>query len=286
MAKKVAIITDSLACLTREHVEQYGITIAPINFYAGGKVWRDWVDITPDEAYKLFLQDPDSFKTSAVSPGDCLEAYRQAGKQANDVLFVTVSAKLSGVYNAAQGAKEQIKAELPQISIEVLDSETVTAAQGFVALAAARAAEEGKNLVEVIKAARDMMGKVNFLAFLDTIRHIYRSGRIPKIAALAGSMLNIRPMLTVSSGLVRFAGAVRSRERGIEKMLKVMRDKVGQGLVHVAVMHAFALEEAQKLRERIASEFNCAELWIAGFSPVMGYATGTGTLGLAFYKEE
>jgi DegV family protein with EDD domain len=286
MAKKVAIVTDSLACLTREHVEQYGITIAPINFYAGGKLWRDWVDITPDEAYELFLQDPDSFKTSAVSPGDCLEAYRQASKRADNILFVTVSVKLSGVYEAAQGVKEQVKAEFPRVSIEVLDSETVTAAQGFVALAAARAAEEGKSLAEVVKAAKEMMGKVNFLAFLDTIRHIYRSGRIPKIAALAGSMLNIRPMLTVSSGVVRFVGAVRSRERGIEKMLKMMRDRVGQGLVHVAVMHAYALEEAKKLKERVSAEFNCAEVWIAGFSPVMGYATGTGTLGLAFYKEE
>jgi fatty acid-binding protein DegV len=92
-------------------------------------------------------------------------------------------------------------------------------------------------------------------------------------------------MLTVSSGLVRFIGAVRSRERGIEKMLKIMRNRVGQTQVHVAVMHAYALEEARKLKERVAAEFNCAELWITGFSPIMGYATGTGTLGLAFYKD-
>jgi DegV family protein with EDD domain len=285
MAKKVAIITDSLACLTREHVEQYGITINPVSFYAGGKVYKDWVDITPDQAYELFLKDPGSFKTSAVSPGDCVEAYRKASKRANNVLCVTVSAKLSAVYEAAQGAKEQIKAELPQTTIEVLDSETVTAAQGFVALAAARAAEEGKSLPEVVGAAKEMMGKVSLLAFLDTIRHIYRTGRIPKIAALAGSVLNIKPMLTVSSGLVRFIGAVRSRERGIEKMLKIMRNRVGQTQVHVAVMHAYALEEARKLKERVAAEFNCAELWITGFSPIMGYATGTGTLGLAFYKD-
>jgi DegV family protein with EDD domain len=286
MAKKVTIITDSLACLTREHVEQYGITIIPINFYAGGKVYKDWVDITPDEAYELFLKDPDSFKTSAVSPGDCIEAYRKASKRANNVLCVTVSAKLSAVYEVARGAKEQIKAELPQTTIEVLDSELVTAAQGFVALAAARAAEAGKSLHEVVRAAKEMMSKVYFLAFLDTIRHIYRSGRIPKIAALAGSVLNIKPMLTVSSGLVRFIGAVRSREGGIKRMLKIMRSKVGQSPVHVAVMHAYAFEEARKLKERVAAEFNCAELWITGFSPVMGYATGTGTLGLAFYKDE
>ncbi len=286
MAKKVAIVADSIACLTREHVEQYGITIAPIPISFGGKIYRDWVDITPDQAYELFLQDPGSFKTAGASPGIFIEAYREASKKAKDILCITLSAKLSGANDAAKKAVEQIKEELPQASIEVLDSETVTAAEGFVALAAARAAEEGKSLAEVVKAAREIMGKVTFLAFLDTIRHIYRTGRIPKVAALAGSMLNIRPVLTVSSGLVRFVGAVRSQERGIEKMLKIMRGRVGQGLAHVAVMHAYALEEAQKLKERVESEFNCAELWVTGFSPVMGYATGTGTLGLAFYKEE
>jgi DegV family protein with EDD domain len=286
MAKKVAIIADSTACLTREHVEQYEIVIAPIPICFGDKVYRDWVDITPDEAYELFLKDPGSFKTAGASPGIFLEAYRQASKQAKNILCITLSAKLSGACEAAQQAREEIRAELPQTTIEVLDSETVTAAEGFVALAAAQAAEGGKSLAEVVRAAKDMMSKVSFLAFLDTIRHIYRTGRIPKIAALAGSVLNIKPMLTVSSGLVRFTGAVRSREGGIKRMLKIMRSKVGQSPVHVAVMHAYALEEARKLKERVAAEFNCVELWITGFSPVMGYATGTGTLGLAFYKDE
>ena len=168
----------------------------------------------------------------------------------------------------------------------MVDTKTVTAAEGFVALAAARAAEVDKSLAEVVKAAEEMRERVSFLALLDTIRHVYRTGRIPRIAALAGSVLNIKPVLTVSSGLVRFIGAARSREGGIGRMLKIMRDRVGQSPVHVAVMHAYALEEAQKIKERVAAEFNCAELWITGFSPVMGYATGTGTLGIAFYKED
>jgi len=286
VADKVAIVTDSIACLTRELVEQYGIWIVPINFYFGDKVYKDWVDITPDEAYELFLKDPESFKSSGANPGDCLEAYREASNQAKSILCITLSAKLSGLYNAALEAKERAKAELPLTSIEVLDSQAVTAAEGFVALAAARAAEKGKSLAEVVKAAKEMRDKVTFLALLDTIRHVYRTGRIPKIAAQAGSMLNIKPILTSSSGLVRFIGAVRSREQGVEKLLKIMRDKVGQNPVHVAVMHAYALGEAERLKERVSSEFNCAELWITGFSPVMGYATGTGTLGLAFYKED
>jgi DegV family protein with EDD domain len=285
MAVNVAIIADSIACLTREQVEQYGITIAPIPITFEGKIYRDWVDITPTEAYELFLKDPASFSTAGASPGIFIEAYRQASKRAKDILCITLSAKLSGAYDAAKQAIEEIKEELPQLSIAVMDTKTVTATEALIALAAARAAEAGGSLAEVVKVAEEMRERVTFLALLDTIRHVYRTGRIPKIAAIAGSMLNIKPILTSSGGIVRFITAARSRERGIDKMLRIMKTKVGQARVHVAVMHAYAPEEAEKLKERVAAEFNCAELWITEFSPVMGYATGTGTLGLAFYPE-
>ena len=284
MADKVAVVTDSIACLTRELVEQYGVAIMPLNFHFGGKVYRDWVDITPSEAYELFLKGPDSFKTSSVSPGEALEAYRGVSKRAESIFCVTVSSKISAVYNVALEAKEQVRAELPQISIEVLDSETCAAAEGFIALAAARAAVEGKGLAEVVKAAEEMRDKVTFFIFLDTIRHVYRSGRIPKIASQAGSILNIKPILTTSSGVLHFVGVARSKKGGLEKLIKMMRGKVGPNPVHVAVTHAYALEDAEMLKERISSEFNCTELWITEFSPLMGYACGTGALGIAFYS--
>ncbi len=282
---KVAIVTDTVACLTHELVEQYRIGVVPLNFYFGDKVYRDWIDITPAEAYELFLQNPESFTASPASPRQYLEAYHEASNRAEAILCITLSSKISTAYNMACVAKEQAKTELPHTNIEVLDSLTVTAAEGFVALAGARAAEEGKSLDEVVIVAEEMRNRVTFIAFLDTIRYVYRTGRVPKIAALAGSLFNIRPILTSSSGLICFAGVVRSRDRGIERLLKIMRGKVGQNQVHVAVMHAYAREEGEKLRERISSEFNCVELWLTEFSPVMGYATGTGTLALAFYNE-
>ncbi len=167
-----------------------------------------------------------------------------------------------------------------------MDSQTATAAEGLIALAAARVAMAGKSLDDVVKVAKEIRDRVTFVVLLDTIRHVYRSGRIPKIAARVGSLLNIRPVLTSSSGLIRFIGAVRNKEHGINRLLKIMRDKVGQRQVHVAVMHAYAPDEAERLKERVSSEFNCAELWVTEFSPLMGYATGTGTVGFAFYPED
>jgi len=107
----------------------------------------------------------------------------------------------------------------------------------------------------------------------------------PKVASLLGSKLNIKPILTNSAGLVRFKGMVRNREQGINRLLETLRNKVGRSPVHVAVMHAYAPEDAESLKERISAEFNCVELFTTEFSPVMGYATGTGTLGFAFYQD-
>ena len=285
MDNKVVVVSDSMANIPKQMVEQYNIMVVPIMLLVQGKLYRDGVDISPSEAYKMFLQDPVSFKTSPASPGHYLETYHDASKQAKNILCITLSSKLSPGYEMACVAKEQAKTELPETFIEVMDSQNITAAEGFIALAAARAAMQGKDLAEVVKVAEEVRDKVTFFAILDTIRHAYRTGRIPKVASQIGSILNIRPILTSSSGLIRFKGIVRNREQGINRLLETLRDKEGQSPVHVAVMHAYALDEAERLKERISSEFNCAELFIAEFSPVTGYAVGTGTLGFAFYKD-
>ncbi len=283
--KKVAVVTDSVACLNRELAEKYKIAIIPVNLIIRGKAYRDWVDITPNEAYKMFQDDPDSFNTSTPSPMECLETFRKASGISSNILCVTLSIKLSTLYNAAFEAKELAQTELPGITIELMNSESATPSEGMIALAAARAAADGKDLPGVIRAAEEVKSKVKALILLDTIRHVYRSGRIPKIASTLGSALDIKPILSIA-GEVHFKSMVRSRKQGVERMLQMMREQLGNGPAHIAVTHAYALEEAEKLKERIAAEFDCTELWLSEFSPVMGYACGTGTIGVAFYSDE
>jgi len=285
MADTVAIVTDSISCLPKELIDQYQIEIVPIRIVAQDKIYRDSIDITPTEAYEIFLQDPENFSTSPSSPGEYLEAYQKASKRADGILCITLSSKLSTGYNMASIAMEQAKTELPGTAIIVMDSENVTSSEGFIALAGARAAANKEDLEGVVKAAEEVRDKVRFFARLDTIRHVYRTGRIPKIASQIGSFLNIKPILTSSSGYIRFKGIVKNRARGILRLLEILREYAGQEPVHVAVMHAYTPEEAEDLKERIAAEFNCVELWVAEFTPVMGYATGTGTLGIAFYTD-
>ena len=149
--QKVAIVTDSISCLTKELVDSYKIGIVPIRLLFQDKVYRDLVDLTPSEAYELFLQDPESFNTSPASPGHYLEAFYEVSTWAESILCVTLSSKLSTGYDMARVAKEQAEHQYPQLRIQVLDSQNVTAAEGFVALAGARSAANGSSLDDVVK---------------------------------------------------------------------------------------------------------------------------------------
>jgi len=240
------------------------------------------VDITPTEAYKLFLQDPDAFKTSAASPEEFLEAYRSAARRAPNVLCITLSTKLSMMHEAALLAREMAITKLAGVRVEVMDSWQATSSEGMIALGAARAAAAGKPFEEVMATARDLRERVKLIMFLDTLKHVYRTGRIPKVASQIGAALNIKPLLTARQ-TVKFLGIVRSKQKGIERILRQLRADAGDGPVHVAVTHAYAPDDAEALRKRITAEFNAPDLWMAEFSPVLGYATGTGTLGISYY---
>jgi DegV family protein with EDD domain len=283
---KVAIIADTVACLPRELVEQYGIEIVAPNIYFDGKVYRDWLDITPSEAYQLLDKAPELFSTSGPPPAAYVQAYREVAAKAESILCITLSAKMSTTHNAAVAAKEQVQEELSSTNIEILDSQTATGAEGFVVLAAARALAEGRSLIEAIEAAQRVKDRVDLVFILETIRHAYRTGRIPKVAAQIGAWLSVKPIVTIRGGTARFNGITRKKEKGVNYLLEVMRKRVGTKPVHVAVHHTAALEEGEILKQRVLAEFDCVELWLTEFSPIMGYSTGRGTLGLAFYAED
>jgi DegV family protein with EDD domain len=281
---KIALVTDTISCLPPELIAQHNIEIVPITILVGGKVYRDWVDMDPDKAYQLFLQDPDSFKAAPATPEECYQVLARVSQKAEEVVCICASGQISTLVNVLRTAAEKLCGDQPGTRVEIIDSETATAAEGFVALAAAAAIEADKPLAVVLEAARKVKAKVKVVALLDTVKYVYRSGRVPRIAAQVGSILQIKPIFTIE-GTVHFTTAVVSRRKGIERMLKMMKDKVGKKPIHCAVMHAYDLQEAQELKALVAAQFNCVELWVSEFSPVMGYATGTGALGLAFYAD-
>ena len=287
MANKVAIVTDTIACIPREQVEKYGIEVVPVEFIFEDKAYRDGIDMSPSEFYTRLRQAKKLPTTSGSLPGPFLEAYREASRRASSILCITVPAKLSGMFNSAWLAMEMAKEALPNVTIEGLDCGTAAAAQGFVVLAAARAAALGKSLTKVIETAKSVMQRVNLFATLDSLHYLVKGGRVPKAAALAGSLLQIKPIFTVSGGEAYPVANVRTNPGATKRILKLMKQKiVKEQPLHVAVMHADALDRAIGLRNQISSQFDCAELFITEFTPVMGVHTGPGVIGVAFYSGE
>ena len=142
--KEVVVLTDSVACLTQELVEQNGIRIIPLYITSRDRVYREYYDISTSQAYELIEEDPEHFSTSPPTPDDYVQAFRELSDK--NIFCVTVSSGLSTTYNVAMLAKEQIIEENPKATIELFDSKLTIASEGLIALAAARTANMGKDI--------------------------------------------------------------------------------------------------------------------------------------------
>jgi DegV family protein with EDD domain len=276
---KVAIVTDSTATLPKDLVEELDIRVVPVVLVFGGETYRDGVDITPEEVYRR-LRSGEGIPTSAApSVGDFLRVYATAGQQASTIVSIHMSPKLSSTHTVATAAGEL----LDDVEVRVVDCQTAAIGQGFVVLEAARAAAAGATLDEVQRRIEEVAPKVSLLFTLDSLEYLRRGGRIGGAAAMAGSLLQIRPVLYLSEGRVKVFSKPRTKHRAVALILRQMEKQVGGRPIRAAVLHADALREAEELRQSVADRFDCAELLISEFTPVMGAHTGPGLLGVAFY---
>jgi DegV family protein with EDD domain len=284
----VAIVTDSNACLPVELIRQYHIEVVPLGFIHEGKVYRDGIDITPDEIYRILPQAKSLPTSSSPSPGDFFGALEKVAAKYSNILVITLSLKFSTMFASAKIAASMAKEKLRNVPIEVLDCGTAAGAQGLVVLAAAKAARAEGSLTKVTEVAKNVMSRVNLIAFLDTLYYLAKGGRVPKVIAWANSLVKIKPIFQIAplSGEASIVKMVRTRPEAIKQLLEIVKEKVEAKPIHVIVMHSHSLAEAENLKERLVSHFLCDEIYISDFAPVMGIHTGPGVLGIAFYPDD
>lgn len=282
---RTVVVTDSVSCLPPELVSRYGIYVVPLLIIHEGRSYRDGIDISPTEVYRIMRKKGALPTTSVPSPGDVLDTYRQASTQGDSILCITVTGLQSKVFDTALLASEMAKAELPDTTIEVMDSRAVAGALGFIVLAAASVADEGGSLVDAREAARAMMPRVNSVFVLDTLYYLARTGRIGRAAAWAGSVLDMKPVVehSTSVGETTPVARPRTKSKALARLVEIVAERVDDSPVHAIVHHGDELEEAERLRERVASQFNCVELYLGDFPPAMGVHAGPGLLGVSFY---
>jgi DegV family protein with EDD domain len=269
----IKVVTDSAADLPSELAQELGITLVPIYVRFGEEVYRDGVNITEDEFYQRLEHTTVHPSTVQPGPQDFLEVYQKLSPSADAIVSIHLSGKLSGTCNSALMAKDMLEGGCP---IEVVDSQAVSMGLGLIVIAAAAMANAGESLDKIVATVKQTIPKIRLLALFDTLKYLLLGGRIGKAKALLGSILNVKPMLTLKDGEVVPAGQVRTRAKGIDKLLEFGEN--AQNIQDLAVVHSTTPEEAQNLAKLLGSKFDRKQIKIARVGPGLGVHMGPGAL--------
>jgi len=283
----VAVVTDSTCCLPEELVRQYDIHVLPMVINYRGKSYFDGVDISASEIYRIMRKKEELPTTSTLSPGNFIRAYIDCSRQTTDILCITLTSLQSKAYETAMLAGEMVTEQIPELKIEVMDSRSVAGALGFIVLEAAREASRGSSLENVRRRAVEIQGKVNFVAMLDTLYFLARSGRLALAAHWAASILQLKPLLEHNPAVGQTQPVTRPRttEKALQQMREIIASRMNHRKIHLMVQHADELEKCRQFRDELIKEFDCAENYLTEFTPVMGVHTGPGLIAAAFYSD-
>jgi DegV family protein with EDD domain len=277
----VQVVTDSTADLPAELINELGITVVPLYVRFGETVYRDRVEISEDEFYKRLLRDSIHPTTSQPTPQDFAEVYQKLSSKADGIISIHISEKLSGTYNSASQGKNLVENGCP---IEVVNSKTTSMALGLIVMAAATMAATGKSLPQIAEDIRQIISSVQLFALFDTLKYLAKGGRIGKAKSLLGSVLSVKPMLTIKDGEFVPVGQVRSRAKGIERLLDYAKD--ADNMEQMAIIHSTTPDEAQSLADRISSTLHPKQVRIARLGPALGVHGGPGVLAVAFRRKD
>lgn len=272
----VKIVTDSSADLPAELAQELGITVVPLYVRFGEKVYRERVDISEDEFYQKLEHDPIHPTTIQPSPQDFTEAYQKVSQEADGIVSIHISSKLSGTCNSALQGKEMLEKKCP---IEVVDSEAVTMGLGLISIAAATVAKAGGDLQQVLAEAKQTIPHIRILGLFDTLKYLLLGGRIGRAKALLGSILNVKPMITLKDGEVVPAGQARTRSKGIQRLVDFAKNAAN--IQDLAILYNTTPDEAQTLAEHIDPIFSKEQIKFATLGTTLGVHAGPGVLVVA-----
>jgi len=269
----VKIVTDSVADLPPQVAKELGITVIPLNVRFDTEVYRDGIDLTAEQFYQKLRQSKILPVTSVPSPLSFAEAYDKLSEETDEILAIILSSRLSGTYDVALQSIGLMKRKC---RVEVIDSHSAIMAEGFTVITAARAAQAGSSLDEVMDIARRNIKRVDFRAAFDTLEYLRRGGRIGAAQALLGSMLKINPIITIKDGVVEPAGRTRSRAKAIDQLYDFAKSYAN--IEEIAVEDTACPEEAEALAQRLDSIFPKERIYRSKMTPVIGTHTGPGLL--------
>jgi len=280
--EKIAIVTDSTADLPLSYYEENNVQMVPLTVRFEEKSFKDWIDINPKEFYQR-MRDSDILpKTSQPSVAQFAQVYQELAGEAEQIVSIHLSSELSGTVQAAEMARD-----MANVPVTVIDTKSASLGTGLIVDAAVRAKRAGLSAEEVIKKGREATDRIKIVFLVGTLKYLHLGGRIGKAQALLGSMLSIKPILTLNEGVVTPYKKVKGLKKAYSEMKSFFLQNVtGKGALYAVFAHADCLDEMQRLREMIKSETrNAAALIESEIGSVIGTYVGPGAFAIAFYED-
>ncbi|MBI2329526.1 MAG: DegV family protein [Chloroflexi bacterium] len=271
----VKIVTDSLSDITSDIAEELGITVVPLTVLFGHETFLDRVTMTTDQFYHRLTRDSVWPTTTQPTPAAFIEVYNELAKETDEILVVTLSSKLSGTYQSALGARSMFEGKC---RIEIIDSKLVAMGLGLIVITTAKKAQAGAKLNELTGAVVSALPRSHIAIYLDTLKYLAKGGRIGKAQGLLGSMLSVKPILTIKEGEIAPLTRMRSLSAGMDYLYNFAAGFAN--IEELAVEHATTPDAADRLVERLGSLFPKERIYQSTISPVVGTYAGPDALAI------
>jgi len=280
---KVRIVVDSTADISKEQRDALGIEMVPLGVLFGNETYLDGVTITPDEFYDKLAASSTLPTTSQPSPAEFAEMYERILKESpgSPIISYHLSSDFSGTYQSAMIGSSMVDGE-PDIT--VVDTRSASYGFGVMAVRAAEMAETGHSKDEILAETERLNRDLRLYFMVDTLEYLQKGGRIGKAAALFGSILNIKPILTIEDGQVSAVDKARGQKKAMQRIADLLEERFGSDPVNVIYAYSKHMEPARELRELIDSRFNVKDVQFTTLGAVIGTHVGPGTAAVFMYR--
>lgn len=279
----IRIIADSTCYLPKEYIDKYNVSIVSLNVLLNGKSYRE-TDLENDWFYKEMSKSPSIPTSSQPSIDDFYKAIESQVKEGHDIVGIFLSSDMSGTFSTSNLVKEMILEKYPNANIIMLDSRSNCMQAGYAILEAAKAAADNKSLDEVVSIAKSVIENSKFIFVPDTLDYLKKGGRIGGAAALFGSLLQIKPILTVTDGKTTVLTKVRTKKKAIDKIIDtVIEQNLKSPIKGLIVHHINCESEGQELANKLQDKLGISNIKIQSIGPIIGLHVGPGSIGVAYH---
>lgn len=277
---KIAIVTDSTAYLPDDTVHEYDITVIPLMVNFGQESHKEGVDIVNSQFYPRLAVEKNLPTTSQPVVGELVVSFERLLETHDAVIGIFLSAGLSGTAHSAETAARMVEGD-----ITIIDSKITSAGQAHMVMRACQMIADGKEKEEIVAELMAMRERITAYFVVDSLEHLHRGGRIGGVSAALGSLLQVKPILTVNEGKLELFEKVRTRKKALARVLELTREKTDPSKpLHISVVYAHNPDDGKAFLEQVKAEFPSASTDMSELGPVIGTHVGPGLLAVIFYQ--